>query len=47
MGVGASWAEGTAGKAKTPEERGEGSPGHWVTQRGEDKPLNGAEEGSS
>ncbi len=44
MGLGASWAEGTAGKAKTPEGRGERNPGHWLTERGEDKALNGAGE---
>lgn len=44
MGLGAPWAEGTAGKANTPEGREERNTGHWLTERGEDKALNGAEE---
>ena len=43
MGLGVSWAEGTAGKAKIPVVRGKRNPGHWLTERGEeDKALKGA-----
>ncbi len=44
MGLGASWAEDTAGKAKTPVGRGKRNPGHWLRERGEEKALNGAGE---
>lgn len=38
-GAGAFWAEGTAGKVKTPAGREERNTGHWLTETGEDLAL--------
>lgn len=39
MGVGAFWAEDTAGKVKTPAGREGRNMGHWLTATGEDLAL--------